>query len=203
MLPGYPILWTDTTGFYKGVLIMRMTLRSMKWLLLISGMLFSMLGITMLFMPLANLTMVAVIIGIGMLVSGFSEVVSYFDREKPGRSGMMLVSGILSILFGLWTILGIGIEALRAIIPYIFAVWVMTSGIARAVSATSNQTFGWGWLITVGIVGTIFGFILLFSPLLAGILISVSLSLILTSHGIGNIIVFFRMNKAENVIRRS
>jgi len=178
----------------------------MKWLLLVSGILVVILGVTMLFMPLNNLVMLAVFIGIAMLISGISEIASFFGEDKERRSGLMLTSGILSALFGIWAMFGRGTQALVTILPYIFAVWVMTSGITRIVSSLSLRSegfFQWGWMLAFGISGTVFGFLLLFSPVLTGLVISLSLALILISHGMNNMIIFFHMQKIGSTIRKS
>ena len=183
---------------------MKKALKSMKWLMLISGILVVILGITMLFTPLSNLVALAIFIGISMLISGISEIVSFCGEEKGHRSVWMLVSGILSTLFGIWTMFGRGTEALVAFLPFIFAVWVMSSGITRIVGAVSLKSEGsslWGWMLAFGILGTVFGFLLLFSPVLSGMMISYALAFMLISHGVNNIIIFFHMNKIGNHIR--
>lgn len=183
---------------------MKSIIKSMQWLLLISGILITILGITMLFTPLESLVTLAIFIGISMLISGVSEIVSFCGEEKEHRSGWLLASGILSALFGIWTIFGSGTEALAAFLPFIFAVWVLSSSIIRIVGSITLKSEGfslWGWLLAFGILGTLFGFILLFSPILSGIVISVSIALILISHGIDNIIIFFRVKKIGDHIR--
>lgn len=183
---------------------MKKIFKSMKWLLLISGILILILGITMLFTPLENLITLAIFIGISMLISGISEIISFCNEEKGNRSGWMLASGILSTLFGIWTIFGSGTNALIVFIPFIFAVWVLSSSIMRIVGSISLKSEGspvWGWLLAFGILGAVFGFLLLFSPVLSGVIISISIALILISHGVDNILIFFRLNKIGNHIR--
>lgn len=182
---------------------MKKMVKSMRWLLFISGILVLILGITMLFTTLKNLVTLAIFIGISMLISGISEIISFCGEEKGHRSEWMLASGILSVLFGIWAIFGRGTEALVAFMPIIFAVWVLSSGIMRMIGSVSLKSEGyslWGWLLAFGILGTVFGFLLLFSPILSGTIISVSLALILISHGIDNIILFFRIKKIGNYI---
>ena len=72
---------------------MKSVLKSIKWLMLISGVLIVILGITMFFTPLKNLVMLAIFIGMSMLASGLSEIVSFFCGDKEERSGWMLASG--------------------------------------------------------------------------------------------------------------
>ena len=181
---------------------MKKALKSMKWLMLISGILVVILGITMLFTPLSNLVALAIFIGISMLISGISEIMSFCGEEKGHRSGWMLVSGILSTLFGIWTMFGRGTEALVAILPFIFAVWVMSSGITRIVGSVSLKSEGsslWGWMLAFGILGTVFGFLLLFSPVLSGMIVSYALAFMLIS-GISEIISFCGEEKGHHSV---
>ena len=183
---------------------MKKAFKSMRWLLLISGILVVILGITMLFTPLKNLIAMAVFIGISMLISGISEIAAFFGEEKGHRDGWMLASGILSVMFSIWVLFGHGTEALASMLPFIFAVWVMSSSIMRIVGSISVKSEGsnlWGWILAFGILGAIFGFILLFSPMLSGMIISFSIAFMLISHGVDNIIIFFRIKKINANIR--
>jgi len=185
---------------------MKTMLKSMRWLLLISGILIVILGITMLFTPLENLATLAIFIGISILISGISEIVSFCGEEKGRRDRWMLASGILSTIFGIWTIFGSGAQALISFISFILAVWILISSIMRiidSISLKSKNSSIWGWVPTFafGIIGAVFGIVLLFSPLLSRIIISVSIALILISHGVDNILIFFRIKKIGNYIR--
>ncbi len=177
---------------------------SMRWLLLASGILIVILGITMLFTPLENLVTLAIFIGIAMLVSGISEIVSFCSEEKGERSGWMLASGILSTALGVWTMFGRGTEALIAVIPFVFAVWVMSSSVLRIVGATTLKSEGyrqWGWMMAFGVIGTILGFVLLFSPILSSLVVAYSIAAMLIAYGVNNIIIFFRMKKIKDHIQ--
>ncbi len=183
---------------------MKKTFKSMKWLLLTSGILIMILGVTMLLTPLENLVALSIFIGISMLISGISEVASFCGEEKGQRDSWLLASGILSTLFGIWTLFGHGTAALAAILPFIFAVWVLSSGIMRIVGAVSikSEASGlWGWLLAFGILGSVLGFALLFSPMLSAMIISLSIAFMLIAYGIDNVIIFIRMNKIDSYIR--
>lgn len=183
---------------------MKQMYKSTKWFMLISGILITILGITMLFTPIQNLLTLAVFIGFAMLISGVSEIVSFCSEEKAYRSGWMLASGIISALLGIWTIFGRGSQALIAIIPFVFAVWIMSSSITRIVGSISLKEEGfsqWGWVLALGILGTILGFIIMFTPLISQILVAYGIAVMLIIYGINNILIFYRMKKIGNHIR--
>lgn len=184
---------------------MKSTLKTINWFTLIAGILIAILGIVMLFTPLENLVTLAIFIGISMLISGISEIVSFCGEEKGQRSGWLLASGIITTLFGVWTLFGRGTAALVAVLPFIFAVWIMTSSITRIAGSVSLKTEGfggWGWILALGIIGTIFGFVLLFTPVLSGMIVAYSLAFMFISYGINSIVIFFRMRKLGNQIRK-
>lgn len=183
---------------------MKTLLKSIKWLLLLSGILVVILGITMLFTPLENLVTLAMFVGISMLMSGVSEIVSFCNEAKDHRSGWMLASGVLTAFFAVWALFGRGTEALAAMLPYIFAVWVISSGLLRIAGAIAVKSEGsnlWSWILAFGIVGTALGFLLLFSPILSAVVISCSIGCMLVSYGIDNVILFFRLKKIGDRIR--
>ena len=81
-------------------------LKSMKWLFLLSGFLFVVMGMKMLFTPLDGLVVMAFYIGISMLLSGVSEISLYFNSEPEKRSAWMLAEGMLATLLGIWAVFG-------------------------------------------------------------------------------------------------
>lgn len=184
---------------------MMKNMKTIRWFLLISGILVVILGIWMLFTPLENLIFLAMYIGITLLISGVSEIVSYCGEEKEYRSGWMLASGILSTLFSLWVIFGRGMAALTIALPYVFAMWIMMSGIMRIVGSLSYKSVGvkaWGLLLTLGIIGAVFGFMLMFSPMLSAVVVAYTIAFMVIIHGVNNILLFFNVKKLGDAIRR-
>ena len=175
----------------------------MKWLLPISGLWIIGLGIYTIFTPLASLVLIAtmlIMFGIAMIFSGVSEVVSFFAAGKGNRSGMMIASGLLTTLFGVWVIFGRGLYGLALILPFIFAAWIMSSGITRIVgsmpsrSETSKFRF---WQFLLGAITTMAGFSLLFNPFMSAAMITFIMPIMLISYGMGTIELFFRLRRAE------
>jgi len=174
-----------------------------RWLLPLAGLWIIALGIFTIFTPFGSLVAMAamlIMFGIGMIFSGISEVISFFTAGKGNRSGLMIVSGIISVLFGVWVISGRGLYALAIILPFIFAAWVMSSGITRIVgsmpskSETSKFRF---WQFILGAITTLSGFSLLFNPFMSAAVISFILPIMLISYGLGTIELFFRLRKME------
>lgn len=183
---------------------MKTLLKSIKWFMLISGILIVLLGIIMLFTPLQNLVTLTIFIGISLLLSGIVEIVEFFGEEKSSRSTWTLVSGILITFLGLWITFGSGSSALLDILPYIFAITVIGSSISRIIGSQELKTEGftyWVWVMVFGILGIILGMALLFSPVFSSMVIAYIIAAMLISYGAENIVIFFRMNKVGNFIR--
>lgn len=181
------------------------SMKAMRWLLLLSGILVTILGVYMVFTPLENLVGLALYIGITMLISGISEVASYFGEEKENRTGWVLASGILTTLFGMWAICGRGIVTMTVVLPFMFAMWIMMSGIMRIVAAFSYKSIGvksWGWVLAMGILSTIFGFVLMFSPMMSAMIVAYMIASMFIVHGINSILLFFNIKKVGDNIRR-
>lgn len=183
---------------------MKALFKSIKWLTLISGILIVLLGIIMLFTPLQNLAALAIFIGISMLISGISEIISFFGDEKGGRSGWTLTSGIIMTLLGIWIIFGRGSAVLLAILPFVFAVCVIGSSIMRIISSRSLKSEGfkhWVWMMIFGILGIVLGIVLLFSSVLSNMIVAYVIAAMLISYGADNISIFFQLNKIGSYIR--
>ena len=181
------------------------SLKLTKWLLLITGILVTVLGISMLFTPFANIVSLAILIGIVMLLSGISELVSFFVVDREYRSGWILASGAISLLFGVWLLFGKGLPALATMIPFVFAGWVIAAGVTRAIGSFSLKNAGvknWGWMLVFGILNAIMGVWLMYSPWLSALLISNLIAFAFISHGINSIVGFFTMNKIGNYFRQ-
>ena len=187
-------------------------MKALRWLIPIAGLITIGLGISTLFRPFSALTTIAIFFGIGIISSGFSEIISFFNVEKAYRSGWKLAGGVLSVIFGIWTIFGIGMFAIVVMLPFIFAGWVMAYGIQGIAEAISKKyveridngvvSMSYERLINkgglfLGILTTILGFVLIFSPLMSARIVSIMLSTMLVAHGFDTIKNFFFMRKEE------
>lgn len=180
-------------------------LKTTKWLLLITGILVTVLGISMLFTPYENIIALAILIGIMMLISGISELASFFATDREFRSGWILASGAISLLFGIWMLFGKGLPSVVIIIPFVFAGWVIAAGTIRAIGSFSLKSAGvenWGWMLVLGILNAIMGVILMYSPWLSALLVSNLIAFAFIFHGVSSIIGFYCMNKVGKFFRR-
>ena len=172
-------------------------IRTMKWLFLLSGVLFVVMGMMMLSTPLKSLVVMAIYIGMSMFISGISEISMYFNNQPGKRSGWILAGGILSTLFGTWAIFGSGAAVLVAVLPFLFAVWVMSSGVIRIAGALSMEppSSEKGWMLFLGFLNAILGFAMLFSPYFSAAVAAYAIAFMFIAYGINNMYIFFVLKK--------
>ncbi len=171
----------------------------MRWLLLVAGFFFIILGFSMFFTPLEDLVFLSLFIGISLLASGIVKVISYFSFDKTAHSGWILADGIISTLLGCWVLANGNIIMLTVTLPYIFAIWVLASSVVRFVGSFAAKAAGltnWRWMLAVGSIGMISGFILMFSPTLAALTLSTCLAWLFIISGISDLVYFFNISKA-------
>lgn len=179
--------------------------KTMKWSTLVSGILLILLGIVALTTPLQSLLWLSLIISVAILVAGISALINHFTTDKADRSGWRLAEAILMTVIGVWMVFGSGSWALTAAIPYVFAAFVLVSGIIRAVESFELRRDGaprWGWLLAIGIIQAALGVLLILAPLVSSTFLTTAISLALIGYGIGNIAMFVNMRRVGNYIRR-
>ncbi len=171
----------------------------MRWLQLIAGILFLVLGYMMFGTPVENLVSLSLFICIALIVSGVGKIIIYFASGKTAHSGWVLADGIISFLLGLWVVISGNISILTAILPYVFAVWLLASSVVRLVGSFVAKDIGlggWIWILITSLLGIVAGFILMFSPMLSALTLSACLAWIFIINGFSDIAYFFNTSKA-------
>ncbi|MBC1439788.1 HdeD family acid-resistance protein [Listeria innocua] len=166
-------------------------------LVLLAGIAMIVLGIWFLFHPAISLLTSAFMLSFLLLISGIFHTFSYFsDRKSQNVSGWVLADGILSILLGF--LLLFNEFAGPEIILLLFSMWVLFAGIMRTVgafTAKQNNIQGWGWILTIGLIGIVVGFIALFNPIVSVIGAIIVVATFFIVQGIGAIATFFFIGK--------
>ncbi len=168
-----------------------------KVLWVIAGLLIIAAGIVVICSPGGTILSLAFLLAIAMLISGISNFVAFARyRKEQFNAGWILADGILTTLLG---ILLLGNQLVTAaMIPYIFGIWVMISGILRIVNSTDLKKLGissWGWVLASGIISVLCGFAALWNPVIAMIAISILLGVLFIIQGIMTISLAFTFRK--------
>ncbi|HML38217.1 MAG TPA: DUF308 domain-containing protein [Bacillota bacterium] len=120
-----------------------------------AGIILILTGIVCFANPGALFSSIAFPLGCAMLLSGLSGTLAYIwiSRKDGGISELLMVEGVLSIILGC---LVLSNQLLAdAAIPIFFGMWVMFSGILRAVTAYTHRNQGKMMLIWLSALGAL------------------------------------------------
>lgn len=171
---------------------------ALKWALPLSGLLVVALGVMLAFTGLEELDGWALPIGLAMILSGISELVSFKRRDKSRRTKGMAISGFIAVALGGYTAFGQGLLAVTLVLPVIFSVWVITASIPRIKEALDARAAGspwWVFMLGFGFLGLALGALLLFHPLLNTFVATYALAFMFVIHGGNAILIFWPLSK--------
>ena len=158
---------------------------------LAAGILMALLGVFIWLNPAATLLALALYIGIVFIVVG----TGYFAASFSFRSGWYLLVGILDILVGIVFVSNLGVSA--ASLPIIFAIWCLAVGAIQVASAFQlrSEGFPWGWTFGVGLLGIVFGFLILAYPALGALTITALMGAYVMLYGFIELAEYFYIKR--------
>jgi uncharacterized membrane protein HdeD (DUF308 family) len=126
---------------------------------MIAGVLLLIAGIFCFAHPGEKFLSAAFLLGCAMLIAGTLSTFVYIWYSMKGEiSDFIGAEGLLSAILGCLVLFN---QLLAdAAIPVFFGIWVMFSGIIRAVEAYAGRKSGWlnlAWLLTLGVLGVAAG----------------------------------------------
>ena len=139
-------------------------MKELKWSAIWEGIILLVLGILLVCFPKASASVVCTLIGIGCLIGGVVCIINYcmIDvRDIFYRND--LVMGIFLILFGLLALYKKNV--LAAILPIIFGLVILISGLVKVQSASVAKRIGYhgaNAYTILGVISIILGVIIMF-----------------------------------------
>lgn len=169
---------------------MMMSSKSMKLLNIISGVLLIAVGIYCLCnQDIAAMT-AGLMVGIFMLVSGVIEIIVFAATSGVMfGSGWLLLDGVLTVILSLFLLFNQWFTMMS--LPFLFTLWLLFSGISRFVSAFDLRAFGvrgWGWVLAIGVILMIAGFICMMDPWVSVAAIGLTVGLVFLLEGVSSIV---------------
>ncbi len=153
----------------------------LRVLSVIAGVLLIIAGIICLCNQETAILSVGLLLGIFMLVSGIVQIIMFVrGREMYFSSAWLLLDGILTVLLSLFLLFNRAFTLLS--LPMLFALWLLFSGVSRIVAAVDLRALGsrrWGWILALGIILLVVGFIGLMDPWLSVQALGVTLGICL------------------------
>lgn len=139
------------------------------------------------------------LLGLFMLVSGIIEIVVFAGTSGLLiGSGWLLLDGVLTVIMSMFLLFNQWFTMLS--LPFLFTVWLLFSGISRFVSAFDLRALGvrsWGWVLAIGILLIIGGFVCMMDPWISVVAIGVTVGIVFILEGISAIVCACISKKIE------
>jgi uncharacterized membrane protein HdeD (DUF308 family) len=161
------------------------------WLILVEGVIAAFLGFILLLAPGATVLFLVQILGLYLFVAGIFRILGIFVDASAW--GWKLLSGALSILAGLLVLehpLWSGV-LVPSVVIFFVGFLSIAQGAAGLVAAFQGGSWGAGIL---GVLGILFGFILVINPLIGMAALPLVLGFFMLIGGIGTVVQAFRMH---------
>lgn len=132
------------------------------WMMpLVRGLLLILLGLLLMVQPLGTLDRLIVLFAVFLVLDGVvAAVQGLVNRDQIGWR-WWLVQGAVDVVFAVIILVWPGATAL--VLFYLLVVWTLVLGVAAiagSVALVRNRDLGWPWLLTIGLLSTLFGFLL-------------------------------------------
>lgn len=132
------------------------------WMMpLVRGLLLVLLGLLLMVQPLGTLDRLIVLFAVFLVLDGVvAAVQGLVNRDQIGWR-WWLVQGAVDVVFAVIILVWPGATAL--VLFYLLVVWTLVLGVAAiagSVALVRNRDLGWPWLLTIGLLSTLFGFLL-------------------------------------------
>ena len=164
--------------------------KSMRVLNIISGVLLIAAGIYCLCNQNVAAMTAGLMVGMFMLISGVIEIVVFASTSGLlFGSGWLLLDGVLTVILSLFLLFTQWFTMLS--LPFLFTLWLLFSGISRFVSAFDLRALGvrgWGWVLTIGILLMVAGFICMMDPWVSVAAIGLTVGLVFLLEGVSSIV---------------
>ncbi len=130
------------------------------------------------------------LLGVFLLMAGIAEIVVF--AAAGGMllgSGWLLLDGVLTVIMSLFLLFNQWFTLVS--LPFLFTLWLLFSGVSQFVSAFDLRALGvraWGWILAVGIVLTVAGFVCLMDPWVSVAAMGVTVGTVLILEGVSSIV---------------
>ncbi|WP_027126391.1 HdeD family acid-resistance protein [Gelidibacter mesophilus] len=164
---------------------------------LLVGIFFVIVSIVSFTSPGASLLTLSFLFAISFVFGGLSEAVfSIVNRHQLENWGWSLAFGTITFLVGISLMIhpALSISVMAFYIGFII-LFRSVSSIGFAMDMKRYGEKNWGLLLVLGILGTIFSFILIWNPLFAGMSIVVLIALSFFFAGLYSILLAFQLRK--------
>ncbi len=168
---------------------------------LLVGVIFIGIGIYTFMSPLESYLALALLFTISFLVSGLAEIIfSISNRREIDNWGWTLIFGLLTFILGVLLLLNPAIS-LITLTFYVGFLLLFRSvgGISYSIELKNYGILNWGYLMTIGILGVLFSFFLIWNPLFAGMTLVFWTGMAFISAGVFSIYLSLQLRKLKSI----
>lgn len=176
--------------------------RSIKhWYIpLLIGVLLILLGIYSISTPLGSFLALSTFFSMYFLISGLMEVIFALNNKNELEGwGWYLAGGIMNAVFGFILLSNPAIS--MATLPLVIGFYCLFKSFQMLSVSFEMKDYGvasWGWMCAFSILGVIFGFILIWNPVFAGLTLVIWTGMAIISAGLASIILSFQLKQLKN-----
>ena len=157
---------------------------------LVSGIMLTACGAYCLFSPATAIGLIAIYIAAAVLFSGLSDIAVFAGAHRYiAGAGWILTSGIVGVLLSIF--LFTYSDTTAAVLPYIFAMWVIFIGVSTSVVSFDLKRLGfrgWGWLLGLGLLMSILGVVSFARPAVSAGAIGLLVGFLLIFDGVFTVV---------------
>lgn len=172
------------------------------WISLLLGLLYILIGVVLMFTPLAGYVALSVLFSVAMFVSGTLEIVfAASNRKNISSWGWYLAGGIIDLILGVFLMANVGLS--MAVLPFIVAFWLMFRGFSSTGYAMDLKHYGthnWGWYMAFGILAILCSIAIIWQPGLGAFSLVYMIAYALLIMGIFRVMLSFEL---KNLHKRS
>ncbi len=155
------------------------------WIPLLKGIVFIILGILSLIHPLNALLTLGAYIGYVSIFTGILYFIYYFTNKKEQEfTSWFLLEGLLDIVFGV--VILSNPTRTAEVLPLLLGFWIILLGIVQisgGIALGKIYPKGKIWLLILGVLSIIFGFMIVNSPVISGMAITTMLGVFFLAYG--------------------
>lgn len=161
------------------------------WVFMLQGIILLVLGIYMLFAPIAGFAALGFLFGLAILLTGIFELLRVIrDRDQGSRAWHILL-GVINIILGIILVGHIG--AGEAILRIIVGLWFLFRGVS--LMSFSRMT-GRNWFLTAGgVIVVLFALAIIFKPIFGAVTIDLLTAVAFIVTGLFEIMLGYRLKR--------
>ena len=167
-----------------------MSTKSVRILNVVAGVLLIAAGIYCLCNQDVAVLSAGLLLGVFLLVAGVAEIVAFAAASRVLiGSGWLLLDGVLTVIMSLFLLFNQWFTLVS--LPFLFTLWLLFSGVSQFVSAFDLRAMGvraWGWVLAIGILLTVAGFICMLDPWVSVAAMGLTVGIVFVLEGISSIV---------------